>query len=100
MKHIYKYLLAGVFALTAVAAGAQMKTSYFMEGSIPRYDMNAALTPMHGYVNMPLLPIGAFGFNLNNNFLSLDNFIYPHNGKHVLGKRARVFRSTWPRSRS
>lgn len=83
-KYSVKYLLAAVFALAATGAGAQMKTSYFMEGSIPRYDMNAALTPMHGYINMPLLPIGALGVNLNNNFLSLDNFIYPHGGKHVL----------------
>lgn len=78
---IYRSLLTIVFTLCAAAAGAQMKTSYFMEGAIPRYDMNAALTPMHSYVNMP--GIGFIGVNFNNNFLSVKNFIYPHNGGHV-----------------
>lgn len=79
--NIYKLLLAVGFALCAAGAGAQMKTAYFMEGAIPRYDMNAALTPMHGYANMP--GIGFVGANLNNNFLSVHNFIYPRNGGHV-----------------
>lgn len=81
-KSIFKHLFAAGFAFIAAGAGAQMKTSYFMEGSIPRYDMNAALTPMHGYVNMPFM--GAIGVNVNNNFLSLDNFIYPYQDRHVL----------------
>ena len=91
MKNIYKYLLTLVFALCCAAgASAQMKTSYFMEGSIPRYEMNAALTPMHNYVNMPLLPIGYMGINLNNNFLSVKNFIYPYQGGHVTALHGSV----------
>lgn len=82
-KNIYKVVLAAVFAFCAAGAGAQMKTSYFMEGSIPRYDMNAAMTPMCGYVNLPLIPLGSFGINVNNNFLAIDKFIYPHDGGHV-----------------
>ncbi len=83
MKNTYKSLLTVVFALCAAGASAQMKTSYFMEGSIQRYEMNAALTPKYNYLNMPLLPIGYLGINLNNNFLSVENFIYPYRGGHV-----------------
>jgi hypothetical protein len=84
MKNIYKSLLAIVFVLGATGAGAQMKTAYFMEGSIPRYDLNPALTPQDGYVNFPLLPIGALGINVDNNFAAVDNFIYPDGrGGHV-----------------
>lgn len=72
--------LVGVMAVFAMAgASAQkLKTSYFMEGSIPRYDMNAALTPMDGYVNLPF--IGAVDVKVNNNYLSVRNLIYPTAG--------------------
>ncbi len=69
----------GAVAMSAVAANAQeLKTSYFMEGSIPRYDMNAALTPLDGYVNMPFM--GSIDVKFNNNFLNVENFIYPKQG--------------------
>ncbi len=90
MKNIYRLLLTLVFALGAAVAPAQMKTSYFMEGSIQRYEMNPALTPMRNYINMPLLPIGYMGINLNNNFLSVDNFIYPYKGGHVTALHSSV----------
>ncbi len=101
-KNIYRSLLTLVFALCAAVASAQMKTSYFMEGSIQRYEMNPALTPMHSYVNMPLLPIGYLGINLNNNFASVDNFIYPYQGGHVTALHSSVgakqFLSRMPRT--
>jgi hypothetical protein len=84
MKNIFKVLLATTFALCTTIGGAQMKTSYFMENSVPRYQLNAALTPNHGYVNFPFLPIAALGMDVNNNFATLDNFIYPNGqGGHV-----------------
>jgi hypothetical protein len=84
MKNNFKSLLAIAFVLCAATAGAQMKTSYFMEGSIQRYQLNPALTPTYGYVNFPLIPLGSLGIEVNNNFASIDNFIYPNGqGGHV-----------------
>ncbi len=77
----YKLLVAAVFVIFAAGASAQMKTSYFMEGSIQRYEMNPALTPQRGYVSV--VPFTQSGINFNNNFLSISNFIYPYQGGHV-----------------
>lgn len=65
-------------AATFATASAQMRTSYFMEGSYFRTDMNAALTPYRGYVKMPL--IGGLGVDLSNNYLSVNNFFFKKNG--------------------
>ena len=73
MKKIY---LISIIALTAsFAATAQMRTSYFMEGSTFRTDMNPALAPTRGYINFPAL--GGIGVSMNNNWLSVRNFLYP-----------------------
>ena len=72
-KHLISTLTLLVVALSATA---QMRTAYFMQGSTFRTDMNPALAPLRGYVNMPA--IGGTGLNFNTNFLSLDNFIYPN----------------------
>ncbi len=85
-NRIYGLLVTTVSVFCSLAASAQMKTSYFMESAIPRYDMNAALTPAYGYVNFPLL---SFGANVNNNFLSVDNFIYPRGAKRHRFVRTR-----------
>lgn len=69
--------------ISAATATAQIKTAYFMEGSVQRYDLNAALTPSYGYLNFPLLPLGNFGTSFNNNFFAVNNLIYPHDGGHV-----------------
>lgn len=82
-KFIYRSLATALTVLCCAGASAQLKTSYFMEGSIPRYNMNAALTPMHNYLNLPLLPLGGVGVDLDNNFLSIKNFLYPHDGGFV-----------------
>ena len=56
-------------------AMSQVRTSYFMEGSTFRTDMNPALAPTRGYINFPML--GGLSLGLNNNFLSIDNMFYP-----------------------
>lgn len=61
-----------------LSASAQSRNSYFMEGSYFRTDMNPALVPTRGYIS--LTPLGGIGVNLNNNFLSVDNFVYQRNG--------------------
>ena len=72
----YIAILMFVVALP-IAAAAQVRTSYFMEGSTFRTDLNPALTPTRGYINFPFL--GGIGVELNNNFLSIGNMLYPTN---------------------
>ena len=69
-------LVAVLGVLTTVSA--QMRTSYFMEGSYFRTDMNAALAPTRGYIKTPL--IGGMGVNLGNNYLSVNNLFYKKDG--------------------
>ncbi len=76
-RTIYRSLVAIVFALAATGASAQMKTAYFMEGSLPRYDMNAALVPQNSYFSFAF---GNIGFNYKNNFLAVDKLLYPVGG--------------------
>ncbi len=65
-----------------VVAAAQVRTSYFMEGSTFRTEMNPALAPTRGYINFPAL--GGLSLGLNNNFLSIENMLYPtKNGQLV-----------------
>ena len=70
----YIIVLLFIVALPVVAA-AQVRTSYFMEGSTFRTDMNPALAPTRGYINVPML--GGLSLGVNNNFLSIDNLLYP-----------------------
>lgn len=77
----YIAILMFVVALPVVAA-AQVRTSYFMEGSTFRTDMNPALAPTRGYVSFPML--GGLSVGVNNNFLSIENMLYPtKNGQLV-----------------
>lgn len=78
-----RYIAILMLALALpVAATAQVRTSYFMEGSTFRTDMNPALAPTRGYINFPLL--GGLSVGLNNNFFSIENMLYPtKNGELV-----------------
>lgn len=71
MKRAILTIAALLFALTSFA---QLRSAYFMEGSYFRTDMNPALTPTRGYLSLPVM--GGFGMSINNNFLSVDNFVY------------------------
>lgn len=79
MKKYISLLAATVITFTAAA---QMRTSYFMEGSTFRTDMNPALAPTRGYIMFPT--IGGIGVGVNNNFMSLNNFLYPTENGTVL----------------
>lgn len=71
-----KYIIVLLFVVALpVVAAAQVRTSYFMEGSTFRTDMNPALAPTRGYINVPVL--GGLSLGVNNNFLSIDNLLYP-----------------------
>lgn len=79
-KMIYRSLATLAFVLVAAtSAQAQMKTSYFMEGSLPRYELNPALTPQNSYFRFAF---GGINVNVNNRLASFDKLLYPgQNGK-------------------
>lgn len=55
---------------------AQLRTSYFMNGSTQRYEMNPALSPLRGYIALPV--VGDLYTSFETNFLSAENFFYPN----------------------
>ncbi len=78
MKKIYRNT-AAILALSAsfLTANAQeSRSSYFMQNSNTRHQMNPALLD-EGYVSMPLL--GNFNVGFTGN-VGLKNFIYDYNG--------------------
>ena len=81
MKRFIFIAMCVAASMIGFSASAQMRSSYFMEGSYFRTDLNPALAPTRGYVALPGL--GGFGMNINNNFLSVDNFFYK-NGDEVV----------------
>ena len=85
MKRAILTIAALLFAL---ASFAQLRSAYFMEGSYFRTDMNPALTPTRGYLSLPVM--GGFGMSLNNNFLSVDNFVYKVGSETVTAFDNRV----------
>lgn len=66
----------------AIDASAQLRTTYFMEGTYSRTDMNPALAPTRGYFSLP--GMGGTLVSESSNFLSVDNFFYKRNGETVL----------------
>ena len=81
MKKIVSLLVAVAALFMAEFASAQSRTSYFMEGSYFRTDMNPALAPTRGFVALP--GMSGVGIDVPNNFLSVDNFIYQKGGDMV-----------------
>ena len=71
MKRFNKIIITLVALFATLTASAQMRTSYFMEGSYFRTDMNAALAPTRGYIKLPVA--GALGVDFGNNYFSVDN---------------------------
>ena len=76
MKNRVLSLIVGCVAmLSSVVASAQsLNTSYFMEGSYFRTDLNPALTPTRGFVAIPIL--SGVALDVQSNFLSVDNFFF------------------------
>lgn len=83
-----RVLLTLIFIASALGISAQMRTSYFMEGSYFRTELNPALAPSRGYIALPVL--SGVGVNMNNNFISVDNFIYSRDGHTVTAYDSRV----------
>lgn len=77
MKNTLLFLAA---LITATGLAAQNPTTYFMEGSTLRSQLNPAFAPLRGYVNIPGL--GGIQVNQSGN-IALDNILYPRDGKLV-----------------
>ena len=65
-----------VFA-TALTAAAQVRTSYFVEGT-NRSQFNPAFAPNYGYLRLPV--VGGFDFNLDGTLSLNDFFVRNPNG--------------------
>lgn len=72
-------IVAALLCATSVFA-QQNFTSYFMEGSTFRSQLNPALAPNRGYINIPAL--GGIQLGLTGN-VTLDKFLFPRDGKLV-----------------
>ena len=70
-----------VAMMFAESASAQLKTSYFMEGSYFRTDLNPALAPTRGFIALPL--ISGFSVGSYSNYNSYDNMYYLRDGEYV-----------------
>ncbi len=88
MKKIVVIIVAAFTLLGLHSASAQSRTSYFMEGSYFRNDLNPALVPTRGYVALPAM--SGFGLNATNNFISVDNFVYQRDGELVTALHSSV----------
>ena len=89
MKKIVYTLLFIVASLTAINTTAQMRTSYFMEGSYFRTELNPALAPTRGYIALPAM--SGVGVSLSNNFLLPLLTLYILMRPRSLIKRSKSF---------
>ena len=86
-----KILIVVAAALALVGVGsvsAQSRSSYFMEGSYFRNDMNPALAPTRGYIALPAL--SGIGIDVSSNFLSIDKYIFQRDDQLVTALNSLV----------
>lgn len=88
MKRLLPLLVAALAFAGLTEAAAQSRTSYFMEGSYFRTELNPALVPTRGYLALPL--ISGFGYNDSSNYNSLENNYFYKDDKYVSGLDDRV----------
>ncbi len=88
MKKILYSLLAVASLFVVESAMAQSRTSYHMEGSIFRNELNPALAPTRGYLALP--GMSGVGLSMGSNWLSVDNLIYERDGGLVTGLHSSV----------
>lgn len=73
--------LALVALFVSESATAQLRSSYFMEGSYFRTELNPALTPTRGYLALP--GMSGVGLNIQSNFFSVDKLYREFNGEYI-----------------
>ena len=76
-KLLCSFRIIGVFSIMlicALSANAQfLRTSYFMEGTHYRQQLNPALTPTKGYFNLPV--IGALNASVSSTSLGYQDIL-------------------------
>lgn len=73
-NHISKIIITGIILLVSYLSNAQTaSSSYFLDGSFTRYQLNPALTPERGYLAFPVL--SNFQFEAYSS-VGLSNFLY------------------------
>lgn len=88
MKRIVSIIALALLLVGIDSASAQSRTSYFMEGSYFRTELNPALVPTRGYLIVP--GVSATAASINSNFLSVDNFYYKRDGGVVTALHSSV----------
>lgn len=66
-------LLGGMVMLGGAAQAQYLRSSYFMEGTSARLQLNPGLQPTKGYFNMPI--IGSFNMSASSNVLGTSDII-------------------------
>lgn len=73
-NYISKIIITGIILLVSSLSNAQTaSSSYFLDGSFTRYQLNPALTPERGYLAFPVL--SNFQFEAYSS-VGLSNFLY------------------------
>lgn len=66
-------LLGGMFLLGGTAQAQYLRSSYFMEGTSARLQLNPGLQPTRGYFNIPV--IGSLNVSASSNVLGTSDII-------------------------
>lgn len=67
------WLVAGGLLLGMTVHAQYLRTSYFMEGTSSRLELNPGLQPMRGYFNIPVL--GSFNVGTSSNVLGINDIV-------------------------
>ena len=67
------WLVAGSLLLGMTVHAQYLRTSYFMEGTSSRLELNSGLQPMRGYFNIPVL--GSFNVGTSSNVLGINDIV-------------------------
>lgn len=89
-RRVLLALIVAVALIMPMSATAQLRTSYFMEGSYFRTELNPALAPTRGFIALPAM--SGVGVNLQSNFLAVDNLYKSYGGNYISVFDSRVSR--------
>ena len=90
-RRVILALIVAVALIMPMSATAQLRTSYFMEGSYFRTELNPALAPTRGFIALPAM--SGVGVNLQSNFLAVDNLYKSYGGNYISVFDSRVSKS-------
>ena len=82
-------LLGGMMMLGGAAQAQYLRSSYFMEGTSARLQLNPGLQPTRGYFNVPI--IGSFNMSASSNVLGTSDIIDLMNSGSDLYSNDKLF---------